>query len=240
MNNRFKIIVPVYNATNYIDRCLQSIIYQDYENYKICVIDDCSTDGTFEKIIKIMKEHIELIDIYRNEVHNGSALANIVWVTKLYVADDEDIIVIVDGDDSLANKNVLSCLNEVYQDPTVYMTYGQFVPLSGSYGPFCRLIHNTRTYRKSGEWYASHLRTYKRKLWNKIKDSDLRDKNGDYYKMVGDAAVLYPLIEMCGQKHMRFIDKITYLYNDNSPMNDMKVDKKYNLQLSQEIKISHL
>lgn len=44
------IIIPVYNAENYIDRCLQSILEQelDIENYEIIIIDDGSTDKSYQ------------------------------------------------------------------------------------------------------------------------------------------------------------------------------------------------
>ena len=45
-NNKFVVVVPVYNAENFIEKCINSIISQDYDNYKLVVIDDCSTDNT--------------------------------------------------------------------------------------------------------------------------------------------------------------------------------------------------
>lgn len=40
------IIVPVYNTANYLDRCLQSIIDQTYENFEVIIVDDGSTDNS--------------------------------------------------------------------------------------------------------------------------------------------------------------------------------------------------
>ena len=38
----------------------------------------------------------------------------------------------------------------------------------------------------------------------------------------GDLAFMYPMIEMAGIKHIKFIDKVLYVYNDLNPHNDMK------------------
>lgn len=40
------IIVPVYNVNLYLNRCVESILNQSFENYEICLIDDGSTDGS--------------------------------------------------------------------------------------------------------------------------------------------------------------------------------------------------
>ena len=40
------IVVPVYNVENYIDRCISSLINQDYKNIEILLIDDGSNDSS--------------------------------------------------------------------------------------------------------------------------------------------------------------------------------------------------
>ena len=44
------IIVPVYNAENYITETLDSAFSQTYKNFDVVCVDDCSTDNTFEII----------------------------------------------------------------------------------------------------------------------------------------------------------------------------------------------
>lgn len=235
-SNKFIVIVPVYNAEKYIEKCLFSILCQNYNNYELVVIDDNSTDNTYKIINDVHANHGYNFVVCKNHYRVGSALANIVKGIELFSHNREDIIVTIDGDDFLYNDKVLSYLNDIYQDKNIYMTYGQYTPLSGLYGKYCSKIDNIREYRKSGLWYASHLRTFKNKLWYKINDADLKDENNRYYKVAGDAAYIYPMLEMCGDKHHKFIDEILYIYNDLSPMNDMKANMEEQIRTAESIR----
>lgn len=46
------IIIPAYNAEQYIDRCIESVIKQTYDNIEIILIDDGSTDSSYKKMKK--------------------------------------------------------------------------------------------------------------------------------------------------------------------------------------------
>ena len=47
MKDLISIIVPVYNASNYLNRCIVSLINQTYKNIEILLIDDGSTDNSY-------------------------------------------------------------------------------------------------------------------------------------------------------------------------------------------------
>lgn len=47
------IIVPVYNSSMYLDRCIESLINQTYKNIEIILIDDGSKDDSY----RICKEY---------------------------------------------------------------------------------------------------------------------------------------------------------------------------------------
>jgi glycosyltransferase involved in cell wall biosynthesis len=242
-NNHFTIVVPVYNAEKWIGQCLDSIITQNYWNFDLIVIDDHSTDDTWEVIMR------HGINAIHNTERIGSALANIIKGIKLISQNEQDIVVTVDGDDYLADDNVLSYLNGVYQDD-IWFTYGQYKPISGKYKDFCcplgyikgipdfgreECFVTAKNYRKSNVWVTSHLRTFKKWLWDKIDDADLRDENGEYFKIAGDLAYMYPLIEMAGESHIRFIEKILYIYNDLNPNGDGKINPELQINTGKYI-----
>lgn len=44
MKTIVSIIVPIYNVAIYIERCMQSIVYQSYRNIELILVDDCGED----------------------------------------------------------------------------------------------------------------------------------------------------------------------------------------------------
>ncbi|WP_028242299.1 glycosyltransferase family 2 protein [Pseudobutyrivibrio ruminis] len=71
---KVSIIVPTYNHEEYIIDCLESIKDQDYENIELIIGDDVSSDKTYEKAQKWVKENEDRFNacvIYRNENNLG-------------------------------------------------------------------------------------------------------------------------------------------------------------------------
>ena len=46
----FSILIAHYNNYNYLTQCYESLKNQTYQDFEIIVVDDCSTDDSFEKI----------------------------------------------------------------------------------------------------------------------------------------------------------------------------------------------
>ena len=42
----FNIVIPLYNAEKWLTRCLKTVMAQDYNNYRVIIVDDCSTDNS--------------------------------------------------------------------------------------------------------------------------------------------------------------------------------------------------
>ena len=230
--NKFTIITPSYNNIDWVEYNLASILNQTHTNWRLLYIDDCSTDGTFEKVSEILKDNPQC-KVIRNETNKGAAYNYIEPVRHLF-PDDDEIIVHLDGDDWFFNDNVLADLDNYYNQKKCWMTYGQFVcwdgsenitrsfPQGTSYDDF---IHRHKFYRRD-EWRASHLRTYKYFLWKNIDREDLKSKiDGEYYWHASDLAWAFPALEMCPKGKIGVVDFITHVYNA-TPKNQARTKER--------------
>ena len=88
--------------------------------------------------------------------------------------------------------------------------------------------HASMNYR-SKPWVMSHLRTFKSHLWSSIKDEDLRDGDGNYFMTTCDLAMMFPMIEMAGERS-RFIPNILHCYNRTNPFSDDRIYREDQLR----------
>lgn len=71
------VLVPTYQHEPYIDECIDSIFAQDYGNFLVHVFDDCSTDGTAQKLERLQAKWGSRLRVYRNLERQGSGSASI-------------------------------------------------------------------------------------------------------------------------------------------------------------------
>ncbi len=241
MDTHFKIIVPLYNSEEWIGKTIKSLDLQEYKNFECIIVDDCSTDNSYDIAQKniLNKPNYKL---HKNEKNVGPLANAYNGALKLSSnLQDEDVVAILDGDDFLFSANTLTILNEAYKRDDCWMTYGSYINLSDKMrGKFARQVPkeviNSNMYRNY-EWCTSHMRSYKSFLLNSVDRKDLLDKDGNFYKAAGDLALMFPLLEMSGH-NAKYINEILYIWNDLSPLNEHK-DKR-GTQLSCEAKIRGL
>jgi len=236
-DNHFKIIIPLYNVEKWIKICIRSVRAQSYKNFQCIILDDLSTDKSVEIIQKEIQND-ERFKLIINE-DKAYALKNIYDGINISNPKPEDIIVTLDGDDWLAEKNVLEKLNTIYKNKRCWLTYGSYAEYpSGRRGKFAKRIPKEVTNKnafRAYEWCSSHLRTFKYHLWEKIKREDLLDSEGQFYRMTWDLAFMFPMLEMSSYKAL-YVEDILYVYNMSNPLNDHKVDNSYQVKLEQEIR----
>lgn len=215
------ILTTVYNCENYIERCLSTIMSQTFKNFKCYITDDLSTDNSVKLIEEFIKNDPRFILVKnKTKLYQPGNYDNI--LRNFSDIDDKDIVVEIDGDDWLPDSKVLERVNNLYTDENVWIANGSFKYPNGMPG-FSSKQENLDNLRNS-RFTASHMRTWRVFLWRKIKQEDLKDENGIYWKVTGDLSFMYPMLEMSGEEHYRFMSEINYVYNDTNPLNDHKID----------------
>ena len=115
----FSIIVPTFNSSKFIKRCLNSIINQSFKNYEVIFIDDFSTDNTISIIKSYKKKNFY---IYRLKKNSGPGAARNLGIKKAI----GKYISFLDADDfwfkkkleivhqyTYCNKTEIFCHNEI-------------------------------------------------------------------------------------------------------------------------------
>lgn len=214
------VLTTTYNCEKFIEKSLLSIMSQRFKDFKCYVTDDMSTDNTLNIIKETIKNDSRFILIENHEKFYQPG--NYEQVIRWRGIEGDEICVEVDGDDWLPNSNVLTKINEIYQDENVWMTSGSFKYHDGRPG-FANPPTKFTDIRKQ-TFTLSHLRTWKAWLWKKILPEDLKDENGKFWSVAGDLAFMFPMLEMSGEEHYRFLPDINYIYNESNPINDHKVN----------------
>lgn len=232
----FAIIIPSFKNENWAEKNILSALNQNYDNFKVLFTDDNSPDETFNIVQKIVSSHKnkDKAILVKNDNRKG-ALENL--YNMIHSCNDEDIILTLDGDDWLADTEVLHRLNYYYSNFDIWMTYGQYKNYPDNHVGVSQNIPtniiNNASYRKF-TWCSSHLRTFYAWLFKLIKKEDLMH-HGSFLSMTWDMAMMFPMLEMAGNRH-KFISDILYIYNLTNPINDHKVDVKLQQSLDRMIR----
>jgi glycosyltransferase involved in cell wall biosynthesis len=240
--NRFKIIVPSYNNSNWVEYNIASILNQTYSDFRVLYISDNSTDDTYEKALSIAGSDARFT-IINNEINRGAA-GN--YFENNHFIDDQDIVVHLDGDDWFEDEYVLEKLDKVYSNTGCWMTYGKFIAWYGEDNyvePYPQnteypdIVHEYKLYRKD-LWRPSHCRTYRGFLFKAIREESIRDlKTKSYYWHALDLAFQYPYMEMAGRDKIKAVDFYTTVYNQHplilgrTRQRESKDNEKYEIEI---------
>lgn len=90
------VIVPVYNAEQFLEKCVTSILKQTYWNLEIILVDDASTDHS-RKVCQILQKKDDRIKLILNDINRGPSAArndgmNIAKGEFLFFVDSDDYI----------------------------------------------------------------------------------------------------------------------------------------------------
>lgn len=228
-DTHFTILIPAYNCEKWVERNLDSALKQKYNNYDIVYVDDCSTDNTLQIAKRIQEKSSKKFTIVSNK-ENKKALYNL--YENIKKSKDNSVIVTLDGDDFLANDLVLDYLNKVYTENDCWLTAGSYVQ-NDNYRVVSPSVDNdywNNNIRRM-PWSFSHLRTFKKELFMKIKKQDLLDVDGEFYKCTFDRAMMYPMVEMAGKDRIVLIKKALYVYNRFNPLSVDRVHRNNQLRI---------
>lgn len=92
--------ITAYNCSGTIERALESALAQDWPNYEIVVVDDCSTDNTADSVKRFARLHAH-VAYYKTPANGGVALARNLIIEK---ANGEFICFFDDDDEAMPQR----------------------------------------------------------------------------------------------------------------------------------------
>lgn len=114
--SKISIIVPMYNAENYIKKCLDSLVNQTLKDIEIIIVNDGSEDNSENIVREYMKEYKNIVLI--NQKNSGQAIAR---NEAIKVAKGE-FVCFVDSDDWI-DKDMCKTLYKHNENDIVYCNY---------------------------------------------------------------------------------------------------------------------
>ena len=202
-------IIPCYNMGKNFEKLVSSITNQKDERWFCIMIDDMSTDDTWEKIKNIQIKNPKFHGI--KNTSKKFALKNIVDSSRLYENRNDVIISTIDGDDMLCNPDTVSRVIKEYEDGADVVWTAHKWDINGM-NISREMPTNVDPY--AWPWSSSHLRTFRSSMIKSVDNSNFKDLGGEWFKRGYDQALMLPILSLT--KNRKYIDEVCYQYNINS------------------------
>lgn len=194
----FHIITPYKGPKNWLDECISSVKVQTYKNWQHHIVIDNENKGS-------CRNHFETLQKIDPKFN--------------------DVIVHLDGDDKFINQEALQIISNYYQNNNTWATYGNYVSRQGSVCKPTPVLPFRDIFRNYG-WIWSHPRTFRAHLIPHLKEQDMKDGFNNWYSSAPDVAIFLPVLELCGNERIQFIDEdlIYYrIHNNNEHSSKVKL-----------------
>lgn len=222
--NLISVILPIYNVSDYLDRCMKSVINQTYKNIEIIMVDDGSTDDSALKCDEY-KEKDDRIVVFHKE-NGGLSDARNYGIKRA----SGDYITCVDSDD-FVDLDYIEYLYSLITKYNVKMSICQHRVLYSN--------GKVKEFGKSGKEVLSSKKCLERMLyhdvidtsaWAKLYDRSLfSDVEYPKGKLFEDIGTTYKLMLQCNNVAVGYESKYNYIIRRDSIVNCSFNPKKFDL-----------
>ena len=203
-NLRFSVIICAYNLEKIIKVSLESVLMQRFKNFELIVVDDCSTDKTYEVLKKYEKKDSR-IRVLRNETNSGPSISrnNAVDIAK------GEYIVYLDGDDTLYDRNTLEKVDKVIGNDNPDITYFGVQYVGGSNKAY---IPNAENSTQKARIICDMHFPVASKVWRRkfLLENDIKFIGGMYYE-----DMVYSIKAAIKSKKLKYGEFPIYIYYRN-------------------------
>lgn len=171
---KVSIVIPAFNAVESIEKCVNSLIFQTLKDIEIVVVDDCSTDGTLEKLIDFSNKH-RRVKLIRNDENLSASIAR----KKGIVACTGKYIMFLDADDELDKNACEVAFSQIETRKVDILQFGVQIKSEGAtpgqISWFEEFVNKSPNKRLSGGLVKRCFdeKVFGFTLWNKIYKSNI-------------------------------------------------------------------
>lgn len=161
------ILMPTYNVEKFVEEAVQSILVQTYKNFELIIVDDCSTDETFEILQRLATED-DRIRLFRNKVNSKICKT----LNRAFAHAKGEFICRMDGDD-VSTPERLEVLKEfIDKHPDVSLVGSNMITIDEDGREVSRKRYiRTNRYIQWGNHYqpcVAHIWLAKRKVYDAL------------------------------------------------------------------------
>ena len=212
----YSIIVPVYNTKVFLPKCMESLRNQTYKDFEVILVDDCSTDGSYELCCKASQEDCRFITIKQPKNKRLSATRNLGLEHAV-----GKYVLFVDSDDYVENDFLESISKHIKDYNCDLLTWGMYYDVIKNSGEISimpsplnsqeLILAEDPSYE---EWNNIILNTFFASSCNKIYRTDIIRENGlKYDEMCVDFEdLIFNMRYACYVKNFIVLPKSFYHY----------------------------
>jgi glycosyltransferase involved in cell wall biosynthesis len=116
---KLSIVVPVFNAEQYLKQCIDSILNQNFKDFELILVDDCSTDTSL-KICSLYKQNNSNIKVIHLEKNSGVSYSR----NKGIDVAEGEYITFVDSDDFVEENIYSDSVSKIEENNVDFVIYG--------------------------------------------------------------------------------------------------------------------
>lgn len=218
--NKISVIVPVYNVEKYLDKCLDSLVNQTYDNMEIIVVNDCSPDDSEKIIKKYMRKYSNVVYL-KNAENSGLSFSRNAGLDKA----TGDYIGFIDSDDYVSYNYFESLINTIISEKSDVVVCDMNV-VNEFDNTSNRCICGTRSNNKIDFVNNGLAASACNKLFKK---SCIEKYKFEVGKVNEDISVVIPI--MVNADKVSYNDEVFYNYiqRENSIQNSSISDKRFDI-----------
>lgn len=221
MKKEVSVIVPIYNAHKYLERCIRSILGQTYENLDIVLIDDGSQDNSLE-ICKRFEKEDKRVRVFHKENGGVSSTRNY-GIKKA----QGEYIVFIDADDSVETSFIESLLAKANENSIVICSF-VYGDEDGNISASCEMLEDSNL-NDLNDFITSVV--VKRKIFGSVcrtlfPSKIIMDNNIEFVDCVLAEDQLFLLTAVSYCSTVITLKKAMYVYFDNSSSATHEVYRK--------------